>query len=381
MKSNYEALGNHIRLVDDRNSEQISNNVLGISIDKEFMPSVANVIGTDLNRYKLIRKGLFACNPMHVGRDERLPIALYENEAPAIVSPAYFMFEIVDRTILNDEYLMMWFRRPEFDRECWFMTDGSVRGGITWDDLCRIQLPVPPYEQQLEIVESYRSITRRIAVKKKINDNLAETLGTVFNNLYQDIDDANTSTFGELCALASSKRVFAEDYTSEGIPFYRGKEITQKRNGESINDPLYISIEHYELLKKNYGVPSCGDILITAVGTIGNSYLVQDGDFYFKDGNIIWLKDFCNSGLNYYLYDYMQTSIFKRELEGICIGSTQTALTIVALSNLKVKIPDNSTLKAYCANSRVVRNTIQVNNAEILHLAMVAQSILASLSS
>lgn len=214
-----------------------------------------------------------------------------------------------------------------------------------------------------------------------LNDNLAETLGTVFNNLYQDIDDANTSTFGELCALASSKRVFAEDYTSEGIPFYRGKEITQKRNGESINDPLYISIEHYELLKKNYGVPSCGDILITAVGTIGNSYLVQDGDFYFKDGNIIWLKDFCNSGLNYYLYDYMQTSIFKRELEGICIGSTQTALTIVALSNLKVKIPDNSTLKAYCANSRVVRNTIQVNNAEILHLAMVAQSILASLSS
>lgn len=172
MKSNYEALGNHIRLVDDRNSEQISNNVLGISIDKEFMPSVANVIGTDLSRYKLIRKGLFACNPMHVGRDERLPIALYENEAPAIVSPAYFMFEIVDRTILNDEYLMIWFRRPEFDRECWFMTDGSVRGGITWDDLCRIQLPVPPYEQQLEIVESYRSITRRIAMKKKINDNL-----------------------------------------------------------------------------------------------------------------------------------------------------------------------------------------------------------------
>ena len=173
MKSNYEALGKHIRLVDYRNSEQISNNVLGISIDKEFMPSVANVIGTDLSRYKLISKGLFACNPMHVGRDERLPIALYENEEPAIVSPAYFMFEIIDRTVLNEEYLMMWFRRPEFDRECWFMTDGSVRGGISWDDLCRIQLPVPPYERQLDVVESYRAITRRIAMKKGINDNLA----------------------------------------------------------------------------------------------------------------------------------------------------------------------------------------------------------------
>lgn len=173
MKSNYEPLGKHIRLVDYRNSEEVTSTVLGISIDKEFMPSVANVIGTDLSRYKLISKGLFACNPMHVGRDERLPIALYEKDNAAIVSPAYFMFEIIDRDVLNEEYLMMWFRRPEFDRECWFMTDGSVRGGISWDDLCRIQLPVPPYERQLDVVEFYRAITRRIAMKKEINDNLA----------------------------------------------------------------------------------------------------------------------------------------------------------------------------------------------------------------
>ena len=172
MKSNYEPLGKHIRLVDYRNSEEVTSTVLGISIDKEFMPSVANVIGTDLSRYKLISKGLFACNPMHVGRDERLPIALYEKDNAAIVSPAYFMFEIIDRDVLNEEYLMMWFRRPEFDRECWFMTDGSVRGGISWDDLCRIQLPVPPYERQLDVVESYRAITRRIAMKKEINDNV-----------------------------------------------------------------------------------------------------------------------------------------------------------------------------------------------------------------
>ena len=146
MKLNYEPLSKHIQLVDYRNSGEVTSTVLGISIDKEFMPSVANVIGTDLSRYKLISKGLFACNPMHVGRDERLPIALYEKDIPAIVSPAYFMFEIIDRDVLNEEYLMMWFRRLEFDRECWFMTDGSVRGGITWDDLCRIKLPVPSYE-------------------------------------------------------------------------------------------------------------------------------------------------------------------------------------------------------------------------------------------
>lgn len=173
MKSNYDILGNHIRLIDTRNRESITDRVLGINIDKFFMPSVANVIGTDLSKYKLITKGKFACNPMHVGRDERLPVALYDEEEPAIVSPAYFMFEVIDNSILNEDYLMMWFRRPEFDRICWLHTDGSVRGGITWDDICRLELPIPPIEKQLEIVNSYKAITEKIALKQKINDNLA----------------------------------------------------------------------------------------------------------------------------------------------------------------------------------------------------------------
>ena len=213
-----------------------------------------------------------------------------------------------------------------------------------------------------------------------INDNLEATLDAVFCNLYQSIEDENAVSFSNLCSLASSKRVFAEDYVVEGTPFYRGKEITQKRNGEPINDPLFISSKHYETLKKNYGVPSCGDILITAVGTIGNSYLVENEEFYFKDGNIIWLKDFKKAGVNYYLYDYMQTSIFKRELEGICIGSTQTALTIVALSNLKIKVPEDSHLIDYIKHSQTLRSIIQQNNAEVLKLSLAAQTILASLS-
>ena len=380
MKSNYEPLGKHIQLVDYRNSEEVTSTVLGISIDKEFIPSVANVIGTDLSRYKLISKGLFACNPMHVGRDERLPIALYEKANPAIVSPAYFMFEIIDRDILNEEYLMMWFRRPEFDRECWFMTDGSVRGGITWDDLCRIKLPVPSYARQCEIVESYRTITDRIALKRAENDNLEATLNTVFVKMYEETDEDSSVLLSELCSLASSKRVFAEDYVSDGVPFYRGKEITQKRNGEPISDPLFISHNHFASLKANYGIPVFGDILITAVGTIGNSAFVQDEEFYFKDGNIIWLKDFIEPSLNYYIYDYMQTPIFKRQLGGICIGSTQTALTIVALSNLKVKKPRTAELALYCKKSKALRSAIQTNNGEIERLTQVAKAMLASLS-
>lgn len=169
---NYEPLSKHIKLVDVRNKDNITDKVLGINIDKYFMPSVANVIGTDLSKYKLISKGLFACNPMHVGRDERLPVALYEDESPALVSPAYYMFQIIDETVLNADYLMLWFRRKEFDRICWLKTDGSVRGGITWDDIGRIEVPVPPMEEQLKVVKAYKAITDRIELKKQINNNL-----------------------------------------------------------------------------------------------------------------------------------------------------------------------------------------------------------------
>ena len=204
MKSNYDILGNHIRLIDTRNRESITDRVLGINIDKSFMPSVANVIGTDLSKYKLITKGKFACNPMHVGRDERLPVALYDEEEPAIVSPAYFMFEVIDNSILNEDYLMMWFRRPEFDRICWLHTDGSVRGGITWDDICRLELPIPPIEKQLEIVNSYKAITERIVLKQKINDNLDDTAQTLYQKYFESNSDKSSwkqGTVGDVLQL------------------------------------------------------------------------------------------------------------------------------------------------------------------------------------
>ena len=268
MKSNYEPLGKHIRLVDYRNSEEITSTVLGISIDKEFMPSVANVIGTDLSRYKLISKGLFACNPMHVGRDERLPIALYEKDSPAIVSPAYFMFEIIDRDVLNEEYLMMWFRRPEFDRECWFMTDGSVRGGITWDDLCRIKLPVPSYARQCEIVESYRAITNRIALKRAENDNLIDITDTIFFKVFLENNPAATISFTDIVQLmgGGTPKTDEDSFWNGNILFFTPKDIS--------HSPFCIGTEKH---LTNEGLNNCSSRLyppyttfVTCRGTVGN---------------------------------------------------------------------------------------------------------------
>ena len=268
MKSNYEPLGKHIQLVDYRNSEEVTSTVLGISIDKEFMPSVANVIGTDLSRYKLISKGLFACNPMHVGRDERLPIALYEKDSPAIVSPAYFMFEIIDRDVLNEEYLMMWFRRPEFDRECWFMTDGSVRGGITWDDLCRIKLPVPSYARQCEIVESYRAITDRIALKRAENDNLIDITDTIFFKVFLENNPAATISFTDIVQLmgGGTPKTDEDSFWNGNILFFTPKDIS--------HSPFCIGTEKH---LTNEGLNNCSSRLyppyttfVTCRGTVGN---------------------------------------------------------------------------------------------------------------
>lgn len=165
-------LSNLIKWVDTRNKGVISTNLLGINIEKYFMPSVANVIGTDLSSYKVIGESYFACNPMHVGRDEKMPIALYDKKEPSIVSPAYFVFKVIDEQIINPEYLMLWFKRPEFDREVWFHTDGSVRGGITWEELLEMKIPVPSHDRQLEIVNQYKNIEKRISLLRQLNDNL-----------------------------------------------------------------------------------------------------------------------------------------------------------------------------------------------------------------
>lgn len=248
MKSNYDILGNHIRLIDNRNKDSITDRVLGINIDKFFMPSVANVIGTDLSRYKLITKGRFACNPMHVGRDERLPVALYTEDEPAIVSPAYFMFEIIDSSILNEDYLMMWFRRPEFDRLCWLRTDGSVRGGITWDDICRMKVPVPRLDEQIEIVQSYQAITDRIALKKQINDNLEATAQALYKETLLRADPEKQDSIYSILSVINGSPFSSEMFNSEkrGYPLVRIRDLSKCDpdiyTDEVINKMEYVNV-------------------------------------------------------------------------------------------------------------------------------------------
>lgn len=151
-----------------------------------------------------------------------------------------------------------------------------------------------------------------------------------------------------LVEVTSSKRIFLSDYVEKGIPFFRGKEIILKSKNEPLNDRLYITQEKFNTIRKKFGVPTTGDVLITAVGTIGYPYLVteDDGDFYFKDGNLIWLKNE-NKILSSYLISCFKNENFKARLNNISIGSSQKALTIKSLKALKILLPNESLLESF----------------------------------
>lgn len=399
MKSNYEPLGKHIQLVDYRNSEEVTSTVLGISIDKEFMPSVANVIGTDLSRYKLISKGLFACNPMHVGRDERLPIALYEKDSPAIVSPAYFMFEIIDRDVLNEEYLMMWFRRPEFDRECWFMTDGSVRGGITWDDLCRIKLPVPSYARQCEIVESYRAITDRIALKRAENDNLRATAETEFFRLirYPQIQEGPSqdteigaypsdwilTTLGQVLSTIIDRRGLTPtklggEWSPDGIIAISAKSV---KNHELINLDIAnrVDRELYERWMPQKLQPH--DILMTSEAPLGEFYFIADFSEYCLSQRLFAMRANTEIVEPTVLYFQLTDSIGKHQIDIRKTGTTVTGIRQSELVQVPVILPPKQVQQSFARFCNPIMLSIERNSAEIRALSKVKTMILAQLSS
>lgn len=173
MKSNYKQIGELVERVDERNTDGSITTLVGVSINKCFIKSVANTIGTDLSQYKIIKRNEFAVSLMQVSRDEKIPVAIQTEYDAAIMSPAYPIFKVKDEKTILPEYLDMWFKRLEFDREAAFIAVGGVRGSMPWEEFCRMEVPVPPMEKQLKIVESYKAITDRIVLKQRLNDNFS----------------------------------------------------------------------------------------------------------------------------------------------------------------------------------------------------------------
>lgn len=208
MKSHYKKIDDYIQLVDERNTGLKVTMLLGLTISKQFIPSVANIIGTDMENYKVIRKDQFACSTMQVRRDRKMPVALLQDFDEAIISPAYPVFEVIDPKKLLPEYLMMWFSRSEFDREALFYAIGGVRGSLEWEDFLNMTLPIPSPDKQREIVKEYNTILQRIDLNNGLIQKLEETAQAIYKQWFVDFEFPNEN--GEPYKSAGGEMVESE---------------------------------------------------------------------------------------------------------------------------------------------------------------------------
>lgn len=244
MRSNYKPIGDFIREVDKRNKGLKVKQLLGLSVTKQFIPSVANIIGTDMENYKIIRKNQFACSTMQVRRDGKMPVALLQEIDEAIISQAYPIFEVIDEQLLLPEYLMMWFTRSEFDREACFHAVGGVRGSLEWEDFLRMKLPIPSLAKQKEIVAEYNTVQNRIDLNKKLIQKLEETAQTIYKQWFVDglKDNFELKTLNDLCSLITDGKhgdckneensgyyfLSAKDLRNNSLIFEGARQITKK---------------------------------------------------------------------------------------------------------------------------------------------------------
>ena len=402
MKSNYKRLGDYIKPFKEKNSDLKASKLLGINIDKFFMPSVANVIGTDMSNYKIVKKGQFACNRMHVGRDYRIPIALSKEEIPFMVSPAYDVFEIIDTDVLLPEYLMMWFSRKEFDRNTWFHTDADVRGGLPWSAFCDLELPIPSIEKQQEIVREYNTIQNRIALNNQLISKLEETAQAVYKQWFVDFEfpDENSKPYKS----NGGKMVWCEELEKEipegwEVVFLEefGRVITGKTPSSDFpdefgNDMNFVTPGDFKYFTKyafkterhlsNKGISKLkskilpkGSVIVTCIGSdMGKIVLTNEDCITNQQMNSI---DVLKSFYSDYLYEYL--NYISSEIKSIAMGSsTMPMLNKTEFEKILIIKPiDNLLLKfeklLNPLNTLLIKSTIENQKLEELKDLLLAK--------
>ncbi|RAS64473.1 type I restriction enzyme S subunit [Vibrio diazotrophicus] len=387
MRSHYKRIGDYVTLVKLKNSDGAISSLKGININKHFMPSVANVNGTDLSTYRVVKKNQFAFNPMHVGRDEVLPISMLEDDEPIIVSPAYVVFEVKDEEELLPAYLMMWCRRSEFDRNAWFMTDNSVRGGFSWTDFCDMELPIPSIEKQREIVREYNVVNDRIALNEQLTQKLEDTAQALYKQWFVDFEFPISKEYAEsigkpelegkpykssggemsyiesmgieapTCWLIEPLSQLVVEKTPitygvvkpgpvdslNGVPFIRSGDI---KNGYIETSELRTITQEVSNQYKRT-LLSGGELLIALVGNPGAVALVPEA---LKGANIarqVGLIKIGDRALSIYVKHYISSFSGKDALNDIIGGSVQQVINLDSLRQLNILIPDSSTLDNY----------------------------------
>ena len=364
----YQRLGDYIREVNVRNREMKVTEPMGINIDKYFMPSVANVIGTDLSAYKLVSKMQFACNLMHVGRDEKIPMAMLTEDNPIIVSPAYFVFEVLEPNVLLPEYLMMWFRRKEFDRNAWFYTDADVRGGMSKEALMDMCIPIPTITRQREIVAEYETLSNRIRLNEQMIQHLEATAQALYHKMFVDnIDKENLpegwrmGTIGDFGGVITGKTPLSDNPEDFGdmIPFVTPGDF-QKYRKFAIGTERMLSVTGKNRLKGK--VLPKGSVIVTCIGSdMGKVAVASDECITNQQMNSIVVN--YNEDTDYLFY---VLSSMSKELKSMALGSsTMPLLNKSDFEKIKIAIPPRDLLSKFsqlvCADNNMIIIKIKEN--------------------
>ena len=384
MKEGYRLLGDFIRQVDVRNTDGKEENLLGVSVQKMFIPSIANTVGTDFTKYKVVKRGQFTYIPDTSRRGDKIGIALLTDYDEGLVSNIYTVFEVKDENELLPEYLMLWFSRPEFDRYARFKSHGSVREIMDWDEMCKVELPVPSIDKQRSIVKAYQTITERIELKRRINDNLAnteqavlveairknQTAPTVLGDLVDFIDGdrgKNYPTFDEFAPTGYCLFLNASNVTSTGFNFDTCMFVTEEKDKSM-----------------NKGHLSLYDIVLTSRGTLGNVALydrhIRYENMRINSGMLI-IRPKTNQFSPYFIYALLKSSYMKAAIERFRSGSAQPQIPIKDLQKISFEIPQSDAVLTDLDRQFLsIEESISINNKEIDNLKELSAVLLAELS-
>lgn len=388
MKEGYRFLGEYIRQVDIRNKEGKKENLLGVSVQKQFIQSIANTVGTDFTKYKVVKKGQFTYIPDTSRRGDKIAIALLEDYEEGLVSNVYTVFEVIDTEKLLPEYLMLWFSRPEFDRYARFKSHGSVREVMDWEEMCKVELPVPDIEKQRKIVKDYKTITDRIALKQKINDNLEETAQLLFQEQFAAFynenelpDGYSIATLDSLCSIKGGKRLPADGElldTPTAHPYIRVRDLGSNRYVCLTNQFQYIDEETHSAISRY--IVNTNDIVISIVGTIG---LIGKIHTSLNNAN---LTENCVKLANIHTVtpDYLYyTLCYKKqikEIELLTVGAVQSKLPMYNIQSMKILVPSTEVIEDFQHKFDIFNEQIEANTIEIQRLYELQAVLLAKLA-
>ena len=378
----YKRLGDYIREVNVRNRELKVTDLLGVNLSKQFFPSIANIIGTDLSKYKIIKKGQFGCKFMSVGRDGILPISLMQDDKPAIISSAYYVFEIKDQNVLLPDYLMMWLRRPEFDRQLWFYSGGDVRGGVNYDDFCEMPIAVPSITRQREIVSEYETLTNRIRLNNQMIQHLESTAQALYRKTFVDnIDKENLpegwrmGTIGEFGVVITGKTPSSdnpEDFGND-MPFVTPGDFG-KYHKFAIGAERGLSKIGVKRLKGK--VLPKGSVIVTCIGSdMGKVSIASEECITNQQMNSIIVNR-----REYSDYLFYVLSFISKELRAMALGSsTMPLLNKSDFERIGVIFPPNDLLVKFSQLLNTCNETTILKQKENIKLTELQSLLLAKM--